>query len=190
MTTYLGLPVLDVFPSRELDASETMDNYAVVVESKAGRFSPLYESTAHPWTRTFNWFCETRADLKNAQDFLDLLKGSYNAFWVPTWVSDFQMTADADAGDDAITVANTQKTLRRPNIALITPTGMEFAAVDSYSGTALNLSAGIASDKIARTTLISYLQVVHLAVDEIEIDFINMVSAHLALPYTELVNEL
>lgn len=193
MTTYQGFDVLDIYPDREFDDSERIDNFAQLVESKAGKFSLFYDTITHPWSRRFHWSCMSRAELINVQSFLDSRLGMYRPFWVPTWVSDFEMAEDAVAASTVIVVKNTKKPLLREYLALITPTAMELVKVGTLSAGLtsetlhLNLFSPLLTDKARRTTLISYLQFVHLSDDEVDIVFHNLTQCSIALDYTELI---
>lgn len=187
MTDYLSNELLEIRPSRNFDAAEKVDNFASVLESKAGTFGVQWMSQAHPWSRLFEWTCYSRQDIQDARDFLSRRQGMYSPFWVPTWAGDFLLTANAGSGSSAFIATVSGRSAIRGHVAVITPTAIYPRAVSSYTGSTLTLTSSIPVALDINTTLISYMVLARLTNDECTLTFRAHNMAELMLNYTELV---
>lgn len=191
MTTYLSYELLDVSPARLFDAAETTENFAEVLESKAGSFQVSWLSENHPWERKFNWFCSNRQDIQDVRNFLYRRQGKYSPFWVPTWTADFLLLQSAAINSDALIVHDSGMNEIRDYVAVITPVNVYPRNVLSYTdnldGTrTLTLDAVIPVALALETTLISYLSFGRLSADEMILDFVAMDACEVELDFVEL----
>lgn len=187
MMTFGGYELLDIRPPRNFDASESVENFATTVDSKAGPFAVQWMSQAHPWSRFIEWYCFTRVDIQAARDFLYRRQGAYKPFYVPTWNADFLLTANANAGDVALAVTSSGRSATESALAIITPSAIYPIGISSYTGNTLNLSSGVPVALTASTTLISYITLVRLVDDACTMTFEGQDLARLELHYTEIV---
>lgn len=187
MTTYLTYELLDIRPPRNFDASESVENFTALVDSKAGAFAVQWMSQAHPWSRFIEWYCYTRQDIQDVRDFLTRRQGMCTPFWVPTWAGDFLLTANATSGASSFITTASGRPATETNVVVITPTAMYPRGVTSYSGGTLTLDATIPVALDVNTTLISYLMLVRLVEDEITLSFEAQDAATVPLHYTEIV---
>lgn len=187
MTTYLSNELLDIRPPRNFGAAENLENFAALVDSKAGTFGVQWMSQAHPWTRFIEWYCYTRQDIQDARDFLSRRQGMYSPFWVPTWTADFLLTANVGSGATSLPVTSSGRSATETSLVVITPTALYPTSISSYTGGTLNLGSAIPVALDMNTTLISYLMLVRLTDDEVTITFDAQDAAALMLHYTEIV---
>lgn len=190
--TYLDYEMFDVYPARLFDASETVENFADVLESKAGAFAVSWLSEEHPWERKFNWFCATRSDIAAVRGFAHRRQGKFKPFWVPTWASDFLLLAPSSIGATTFTVHDSGKDAIRNYVAFITVDAIYPREIvgytDNLDGTrTLEVDVAIPVALAENTTVISYLSLARFADDEMPMDFVEMNTAEVELDWTEMV---
>jgi hypothetical protein len=98
-STFQTIPVLTILPDEE--RAGRRGGWARRAESHdapAGQYASTVMDAAGTLRHTFNFTCETRAQIDALTAFFDARRGRYEAFWFPTWLHEYSPTALALAG--------------------------------------------------------------------------------------------
>ena len=108
MTTYLGMPVLEVEPNRRTPFS---DSYSLETDTLDSPVGLWYRdiSRQHPTIAVegLSFLCESREEWAEFRTFFDAQTGQLKPFWMPSWNFDFTLALDVGGSDLAITVLET-----------------------------------------------------------------------------------
>ncbi len=200
-TSYKGIDVLEVQPNWRDGLSRRYKRSLVVLDSKTGTIS-VDDKGGSPVVGTeLPWFVADRASAGTLRAFLDTRKGRLRSFWMPTWDQDLVLAMDAQAIDTGIKIRTIGYTRffwgspARRFLAFLrngqTPIYRQVvSSVDNEDGTEmLGLDAAIGDLLDAKTTLVSFLTLVRLASDDVEILWTSTDLAEAVLSTAELPRE-
>jgi len=199
-----GYDVLEIQPNASENRSMVYDRTIRKVDFNTGRFKTFDRSgTAISKTKGFLWTMHGRAEIAAFRSFMARRKGRLVPFWVPTWQHDLELALPVSAADTTITVRKTgyvqyqfdnparrylcfirldgsgQKHYRKVT-GVVEKTSTEILTLDSPTG--VNINPGMC--------IVSFLNLVRLAGDSVELRWITSEVAESNLEFTELPGEV
>lgn len=201
MPTYQGSDVLELEPS---DLGDRAMNYTRSVfrhDSRTGKLRVLDRSgVAILQPSGFVWLMEGRAEIQAYRDFIAARKGALVPFWVPTWRHDLQMSVDLASGNVNLSVTKIGytkfmfSTPARRHLAFLLADGTKYyrkvtAAAESTDTETLTLDSSISVLVPAASTMLCFLTLCRLAVDDPELAWHNRDLAEAVLDLVELPQE-
>ena len=203
MTTYRGLQVLDVvMPDRAAGIDHEFLRPMNVLANPLGRERFRAKFGGQRQGYTFRWICPTRASKGILRDWIDTHRGAAIPFWVPTYARDLVVYEAGLSTAEAIKIERTEYTrqmyangLHRRHIAIWESgtTPARFRGVTSsveladYEQIGIDDSLGVS---ITTSTLLSFLLLVRLAEDLIQIEHHGPEFAVAEVPLIELPAEV
>lgn len=201
MPIYQGFDVLELEPSA---TGERSTDYACSTfrhDSRVGKLRVADRSgvaVARPGG--FVWLMEGRAEIQAYRDFIAARKGALVPFWVPSWQHDLVMAADLTAGNVSLLVSKIGytkfmfPTAARRHLAFILADGTKYyrtvtAAAEGTDTETLTLASAIGVLVPAASTMVSFLTLCRLAVDDPELTWHTRDVAEAVLDFVELPQE-
>lgn len=183
MTTYQGLQVLDIVtPDRGGGIDHEFLRPMDVIANPKGRerFRAKFEGQRLGWS--FVWFLQGRQAKRDLRDWIDDHRGRAVPFWVPTYSRDLVVHENADSTAQAIKIERVQYArqvfgngYQRRHLAIweAGTVPSRFRGVTSATEAATYDQIGIDAAigvNITTATMLSYMLLVRLADDDVEID--------------------
>lgn len=202
--TYKGLDVLILRPDREESAEERFDREQIIMDPGTGLIAVAQRSAAPAPVRPMKVVCYSRYEVTLIRAFLDARRGRDTPFWVPSYQQDLALAADLANGATSLIVLWSGYTaemfplsLARRHLALYDPT-LNFslhqvtAASDPGTRTTETLTITPAAGRAfpASKTIVSFLKLVRLEDDYVEIEWHGGQTAIVSLPIREVPNEV
>lgn len=203
MTTYQGLQVLDVtLPDRADGIGHEFLRPLDVLANPTGRERFRARMAGQRQGYVFRWVCETRTQKRALRAWIDDHRGAAIPFWVPTYSRDLVVYEGADTSAEAIKIERTEYTRQvfpngnhRRHIAIweqgTTPSrfrgitsAVELAA---YEQIGIDAALGV---NITTETILSYVLLVRLAADMIDIEHHGPEFGVAELPLIEVPQEV
>ena len=213
MTAFLhGYPLLDVVPYAD-DQREQWNLRARVMDNRSGRSGVTYDANVPIVGREFPWFLDGRAAIQSMLDFLALVKGRYQAFYMPTWHDDFMPTTHQWEYDSTTQMSTLRfqafgypdiaRRMKRRQVALINNGVIDLAGFseglglgvmhfgDNEDGTEyIRCSDSGLSGTLTPNTIVSFCPLVRLTNDKVEIEWWpHENKANVVLDVTEVIAE-
>lgn len=201
MPTYQGFDVLEIEPSAI--GERTMDHARSIFrhDSRTGKLRAVDRSgVAVISPGGFIWLMEGRNEIQSYRDFIAARKGALVPFWVPTWQHDLPMAADLTAGNVNLSIVKIGYTKfmfaasARRHLAFILADGTKYyrkvtAATEGTDTETLTLDSSIGVSVPAASTMVSFLTLCRLAVDDPELVWHSRDVAEAVLDFVELPRE-
>jgi len=183
MTAYLGFPVLNWAPNEREDLDLNYDFLRDTFDNESGRWLAVDTGGRSFHSQSFQWLLGGRTDLANFRSLLYTLRGQQKGIWVPSHNADLVLAQSALTGATALKVRSVgMATLggipdARKHIQIVLRDGTriqrQITAVvanvdDTETLTVAALPAGVS---IANVQRISFLELMRLAQDDIELEF-------------------
>jgi len=180
VTTYLGFDVLDQVMHNRRDSTEVRSDRGFdVLDNATGLRDSWIRTHAAAPARPFLWTCFTRAQAAALRAFILARRGRAVPFWVPSYQQDLRLSSDVSAGASGLNIRwiGYQRHLFgdggwRRHLALYDQhLQLELhkvtAAADpnDYITESLTLSAPLAHNWAAATTIVSFLHLCRLDED-------------------------
>lgn len=202
MTDYLGFNVLEVHPNRTKDPRRSFLRSLVRLDSGLGKVTVEDRAGVSRAELEFDWFLDGRTEIGVLQAFLLARKGRAVPFWVPSWRHDLVLNQGAAAIDTSLTIKDTgflkyqfPQTSRR-QIALILQNGTMIyrritGATNPGNGTeVLTLDSAVGTTIPAATTMVSFLHLVRMASDVVDVLWHHQNLAEASMRFTEVPREI
>jgi hypothetical protein len=172
------------------------------VDAPTNSFLEEQVATLPRVTLPYRLFLDTRAQFQALLTWFASVKGRYTTFYIPTWQADLPLTADMTSVATTLTITDIGYTERyfpveaRRHLAFITGDGTithrrVTASVDNGNGTetlTIASATGIAISK--DTDLVSFLLLVRLASDELDVLRFSQTNAECVLECVEVPGEM
>lgn len=198
-TTYLGFDVLEIDPGPDREGSDTRNLHRL--DAKAGKLR-IVDRTGLPVVepKGFRWLMDGRADIQVYRDFIAARKGALVPFWVPTWRHDLELVADILNTGNTVTISRVRYTTfmfpqtARRHVAIFLPDGSKYyrkviGASEATSTETLTLDSNIPVTVPKDGSMVSFLTLARLAVDDPQLDWHNRDLAEAVLDFVELPRE-
>jgi len=182
MTTYQGLQVLDIVTPNRGDGiqHEFLRPQNVLANAKGRqRFRARFAGQREGWA--FDWICRTRAELRTMRAWIDTHRGAAIPFWLCSYARDLVIVEDAGVGAAALKIQPTEYTkqvfpngFQRRHIAIWEQASVPArfrgitSAIETASYEQIGLDA-VTGVSVTTSTILSYMLLVRLSEDEIEI---------------------
>lgn len=196
--TYRGRDVLDTRPTfDEIDHGQ-LDDHSY--EAPTGGFAIPWKVTSGPKrTLRLPFLLEGLTEFKKFRAFIAKKAGRRKGFWVPTWLTDFEIVGDTASGAELV-VRNTRSVADKiafgaqfRHIALITWDKMELYRVESTVEAGefetLTLDRLLDSPVVARETVCCGVLWARLADDDLAYEYLSSAAARVDLKMIELPTE-
>jgi len=199
---YLGIDVLEVSPNWTQDSKRTIARSLIVLDSKTGDVTVETKGSSPISAAPIQCFLADRAEVDKFRAFLDRRKGRLVPFFAPSWNQDLILASDVLATDSTIRVdvMNYTRFLfpspSRRDIAFLAVTGERvytriLNSVQNSDGTeTLTLAAPIGTAFRKDRTQISFLELVRLATDDVDLSWSSSTFAMASLPTVEVPREV
>ncbi len=200
-TTYLGFDVLEIEP--EADREQSYTRSVLRLDNKTGKMRGVDRTgVAVVEAKGFRWLMEGRAEIQAYRDFITARKGTVVPFWVPTWKHDMELVADILNTGNTLTISRMGYTKfmfaqpARRHLAIFLPGSSTpyyrkiTAASEAASTETLTLDANIPVTVPKDGSMVSFLTLVRLAVDDPELAWHNRDVAEALLDFVELPREV
>lgn len=201
MPTYQGFDVLEIEPSAVVDREFVHTRSIARLDSRTGKLRATDRSgVAVVKSGGFVWLMEGRTEIQVYRDFIAARKGALVPAWVPTWNRDLEMDTDLSAGNVNLSISKVGytkfmfPTVARRHVAFLLADGTKYyrkitAASEGSSNEVLTLDSSI-SVLIPKGTMVSFLTLCRLAVDDPELTWHNRDVAEAVLDFVELPREV
>ena len=201
MATYLGYEVLEIEPNAGVQREHAYTRSLARLDSQAGKLRVSDRSgVAVVEPAGFGWLMEGRTEIQVYLDFLATHKGSLTPFWVPSWQHDLEMAVDLAAFSVSLVVVKigyTQFMFADPgrrHLAFLIDDGTKHyrKVVGTAEGTeteTLTLDSSISALVPAARTMLGFLRLVRLALDDPELSWHTREVAETVLEFVELPGE-
>jgi len=203
LTQYKSIDVLESMPNWAAGLKRSYNRSMVTLDPKIGPIAVVDKGGSAVVGQEFPWYLVDHAAVTTFRAFLLARFGQQNGFWIPTWDQDLVLAQDVGSSDGGITIESEFYTRfffpnkARRYLAFIPEDGsgnvyrQVTAAVDNLDGTeTLTLDSSTGKIFAAATTMISFLTLSRLAVDEAEIDWMNADLAQANLQIQEIPREV
>jgi hypothetical protein len=199
--TYQGFEVLEIEPSATGERTIEYTRSIFRHDSRTGKLRAADRGgVAVVRPGGFIWLMEGRAEIQTYRDFIAARKGALVPFWVPTWQHDLQMATDLVSGNPNLSVVNIGYTKfmfptpARRHLAFILADGTKYyrkvtAATEGTDTETLTLDSSIGVLVPAASTMVSFLTLCRLAVDDPELAWHTRDVAEAVLDFVELPQE-
>ena len=201
-TTYRGLDVLEVSPNWGADMKRTIARSLLVLDAGTGDVTVETKSASPIASAPMQWFLADRDSIATFRAFLDRRKGRLSPFFAPSWDQDLILARDVQATDSSLRVRAIGYSRflfpsgSRRDLALVSKAGDRAYvrvtnAVDNGDGTeTLTLAAPIGTAFFAPWTQVSFLELVRLGSDDVELDWSSSAFATATLATVEVPREV
>lgn len=196
---YRGYDVFDIIPDRN-DDTELWSRSFEIIGSPAGKFSLDDRGGTPVIGRTWTYIATSRAEIAAVRTFLDSRIGKKVAFWIPTYLEDFTLTANASGTTATVEevgyVARYVTDVARQHVAFISTAGVITprkvnSAVNNGNGTeTLTLDSALPGTFTPALTLLSFLVFARLDSDEYTVTWHTHNAAEFSLRILELPREV
>jgi hypothetical protein len=202
MPTYQGFDVLELEPSATGERSTDYTRSIFRHDSRTGKLRVADRSgVAVVRPGGFVWLMEGRAEIQAYRDFIAARKGALVPFWVPSWQHDLVMGADLTAGNVSLLITRIGyakfmfPTVARRHIAFLLADGTKYyrkvtAAAEGTDTETLTLDSSIGVLVPAASTMVSFLTLCRLTVDDQELTWHTRDVAEAILDFVELPQEV
>jgi hypothetical protein len=204
VTTYAGFEVLDLVEPDRRDGSEfEFLRPMEVLQNAPGRSSYLPDFDGARQGYSFEWVCTSREQVATLRSWIDTHRGARIPFWVPTYRHDLLLAESFDAGAEAFVIDHCRYTVQvfpqgqqRHHVCFYPPGSIPAvfhqvtAATDNTTTEQLAVSSPFAAGWSPGSTVISYLMLVRLAEDLVEIRHSGPEYARATIPVVELPQEV
>jgi hypothetical protein len=199
--TYQGFEVLEIEPSATGERTNDYTRSIFRHDSRTGKLRAADRGgVAVVRPGGFIWLMEGRAEIQTYRDFIAARKGALVPFWVPTWQHDLQMATDLVSGNVNLSVVNIGYTKfmfptpARRHLAFILADGTKYyrkvtAATEGTDTETMTLDSSIGVLVPAASTMVSFLTLCRLAVDDPELAWHTRDVAEAVLDFVELPQE-
>lgn len=202
MTTYQGFQVLDLLsPDRAEGIEHEFLRPMDVLANPIGRERFRARMSGQRRGYAFRWVCESRADKRTLREWVDDHRGAAIPFWLPTYSRDLVVFEGAGTTAEAIKIERTEYTRQlfpngyhRRHLAIwesgsIPSRFRGVTSAEEFQGyEQIGIDAALGTT-ITTDTLLSFLLLVRLAVDEISIEHHGPEFAVADVPVIELPAE-
>jgi hypothetical protein len=200
-TTYQGFDVLEIEPSAVASREFTHRRSLAHLDSRTGKLRARDRSgVAVVRPGGFVWLLDGRTEIQAYRDFIAARRGALVPVWVPTWNRDLEMDTDLAAGNVNLSISKIGytkfmfPTVARRHIAFLLADGTRYyrkiiGASESSSNEVLTLDSSI-SVLIPKATMVAFLALCRLAVDDPELTWHNRDVAEAVLDFVELPKEV
>ena len=197
--TFRGIQVFDVFPHFDSIEAGQLDDLSFAAGS-FGIATPWRPTSGIKRTVTLPVALQGLAEIGDLREFFDAHRGRQKPFWLPSWVNDFVLMADAVATDTEITVEahGFSEKFALGNqfkfIALVTRAGkLECYGVTAVDDTGaddvLTLSRGLDTDLVADDTVCCPLLIARASEDDLDYEYLSGDVISGTIGFTELTQE-
>lgn len=179
MPLYRGLPVLEDIPEWSQEPQILHERKLAVVDVRTGR-PEVTDMGDLPLIRQANrWTVVGRAEIARMRSLLYRLRGKHRAVWVPSWVEDFTLAAQAAETSTQLLVDWQGYALylngarNRRDIRIASSAGVEYARIQAATEQSSAVERLAIDNPLARTyepgaTTINYMTLFRLDTDLIE----------------------
>jgi hypothetical protein len=200
-TTYQGFDVLEIEPSAVASREFTHRRNLARLDSRTGKLRARDRSgVAVVKPGGFVWLLDGRTEIQAYRDFIAARRGALVPVWVPTWNRDLEMDTDLAAGNVNLSISKIGytkfmfTTVARRHIAFLLADGTRYyrkiiGASESSSNEVLTLDSSIGVP-IPKATMVAFLTLCRLAVDDPELTWHNRDVAEAVLDFVELPKEV
>jgi hypothetical protein len=200
-TTYQGFDVLEIEPSAVASREFTHRRSLAHLDSRTGKLRARDRSgVAVVRPGGFVWLLDGRTEIQAYRDFIAARRGALVPVWVPTWNRDLEMDTDLAAGNVNLSISKIGytkfmfTTVARRHIAFLLADGTRYyrkiiGASESSSNEVLTLDSSIGVP-IPKATMVAFLTLCRLAVDDPELTWHNRDVAEAVLDFVELPKEV
>lgn len=199
-TQYEGFDLLEVTPNNTGDGASDYERNAILLDSPTSIRAMDDHSGIATRSGSFQWFADGRDEIAALKCFIHRRKGRAVPFWAPTYCADLPLSAAATGTSFTIKsidyTANQFPDIARRHIAFITPGGAITPrkitnAVNNGNGTeTITISSALPAGGFPASTLVSFLTLVRLAEDDIDVSWSTCALAEATLPITEITREV
>lgn len=201
MAVYLGYDVLEIEPNATVQREHTYTRSLARLDSRAGKLRVSDRSGVAVVEPTgFGWLMEGRTEIQAYLDFLAAQKGSLVPFWFPSWQHDLVMSVDLAALSVSLVVVKmgyTQFMFSHParrHLAFLLDDGTKhyrkvIGTAEGAQTETLTLDSSISVLVPALSTMLGFLRLVRLAVDDPELVWHTREVAETTLDFVELPQE-
>jgi hypothetical protein len=201
MPMYQGFDVLEIEPSAVVDREFAHSRSMARLDSRTGKLRATDRSgVAVVRPGGFVWLMEGRTEIQVYRDFIAARKGALVPVWVPTWNRDLEMDADLTGLNVNLSISKIGytkfmfPTVARRHVAFLLADGTKYyrkitGASEGPNNEVLTLDSSI-SVLIPKGTMVSFLTLCRLAVDDPELTWHNRDVAEAVLDFVELPKEV
>ena len=202
MTTYLGFEVLEVQPNCARAPRRSFKRDLLRMDSGLGKVASEDRSGVSFGELEFDWFLDGRTEIGALQTFLLARKGRAVPFWVPSWRHDLVLSQDARDIDASITIMGTGflkyqfPQASRQHLAFVLQNGTFVyrkvtGATNPGNGTeVLTMDSALGAAIPAGTTMVSFLHLVRMASDVVEVFWHHHTLAEASMRFVEVPREI
>lgn len=203
--TYRGSPVFPVEPNGREAPGERLSRAVTRLGALPGQYAFHDPVGVTSRARSVTWTMLDADAIDTARAFLTACRGRKNPFWLPTWLQDYRLAADAATGAGTLSIVDAGYTSRmyplthRRDLALITAGGASpvvscvrvGSASDVGATETLTLTGGtVPVDCPAAHTMLSHLLFVRLAEDRQTVRYLTPTLAEWTFGVVELPSEV
>lgn len=196
---YLGYEVFDFWPNWEEEKPQDgVEHSSTVLDNVTGLPTVKSRSSLPRGRLTLDYRLVGRAELHAFRIFLKRVRGRAVPFWLPTWTADLQMTAAAVGATVDVEPAGYASRMwgndHRDHVALITHSRVLYPrgvvnAVDNGSFERLTLSSSLPATLPAASTMVSFMLLVRLDEDAVELRYRTPTLMDATLTFVEVARE-
>lgn len=200
--TYLGFDVLELNYNRIAGIEERLHRKFVLLDPRTGKRKADEQSPAPTGRRPFTWTAIGRDEIAAMRAFLEGRIGRAVPFWLPSYQWDLELSEDVVITQGSISIRWIRyvqqmfgTTGARRHIALWTlgdGSVMDYYRIDDADDPGDELTESIAIDPAAvrdysaETTVVSFLKLCRLELDEVTISYPSGRTAESTIPVREL----
>jgi hypothetical protein len=201
VSTYLGLDILEERPDHGEGVEEDQEQRFRLLDPGTGARSVVSMDASPSLHRRHRWVCSSRAEAGVLRSFMDARKGRAVPFWYPSRVRDvLQRTTIGGATTDIVIeavgyasvfgIGNARRHFAFLRRGAAPWYGKATAAVDNLDGTeTISFGGVIGQPGAPEDVVVSFLLLMRLEADEIEIEWRGRQSARATLPMVEIGGE-
>lgn len=201
-TQYEGYDLIEELPNNRLDGEIELRRASAMIDSRTSIRVVDDKSGIATALSGFNWFAYTRSEIAALKRFIHRRFGQAVPFWLPTWHNDLPLAEDAAGAAVNIDIKRVGYTdyqfpdTARRHIAFIDPSGAitarkVTAAVDNGDGTeTITVSSALPAGGFPAATMVSFLPLVRLADDDVDLRWSSPIMVECDLPVVEVTREV
>lgn len=179
LPTYRGLPVLEDIPEWSSEPTLLLARKLGILDNGISKPDVIDRADVPLLRQAHKWSAVGRAQLARLRSLAYLLKGRWGAIWVPSWVEDFTLAAQAPQTGSALDVNWQGYTLylngarNRRDVRIANAQGVQYARIASSteldaSTERLGLDTPLVRTYEPADTVVSYLTLWRLDTDRLE----------------------
>lgn len=201
-TQFLGYDLLEESPNNRLDGAGEFRRSTSMIDSRTSLRAVDDRSGLATVLSGFNWFAYTRPEIAALKRFIHRRFGQAVPCWVPTYHNDLPLAEDAVGAAVSFDVKHVGYTehqfpdTARRYIAFVEPSGAITprkitSAVDNGDGTeTITVSVALPAGGFPIATTVSFLPLVRLASDDVELRWSSPIMVECDLPLVEVTREV